>query len=196
MRDGAIHRVDRVVEQLAVVGDEPRRRVEPLVPREHVRIHVADNRELGPGPEGVEVHHRAAALANSRPMRPPPTSPKRTTRSNTGGEARERLLGGRALVHDRHEGARHPGRIRVLDDVAPVDDSGRALLEDGLGAAQDLLVGSAPPAPHEHRHAACRFHDPTVFAELVCGVGLDDVGAQLDRLADEVTTVSASPFTP
>jgi hypothetical protein len=57
VRDGAIHRVDRVVrEQLAVVGDEPRRRVEPLVPPEHLRIHVADNRELGPGPEDVEVH--------------------------------------------------------------------------------------------------------------------------------------------
>ena len=57
VRDGAIDGLDRVVrEQLAVVGEEPRRRLEPLVPGEHVRAHVADHGQLGPDAERADVH--------------------------------------------------------------------------------------------------------------------------------------------
>ena len=52
---------------------------------------------------------------------------------------------------DRHQRARHAGRVVVLDHVAAVDDAGRALAHHRLGAAQHLLVGRAAAAAHEHR---------------------------------------------
>ena len=82
----------------------------------------------------------------------------------------------------------------MLDDVAPVDP-GRALLEDGLGAAHDLLVRRAPAAPHEHGHAARRLHDSTVLAQVV-GSALMTSAPSSAAWRTRVTTVSASPFTP
>ncbi len=72
----------------------------------------------------------------------------------------------------------------MLDHVAAVDDPGRALLEHGLRALEDLLVADAAAAAQQQRHARDRGH-AVVLGEVVGGVGLDDVGAELDRLADE-----------
>ena len=78
----------------------------------------------------------------------------------------------------------HRRGVVVLDHVAAVDDPGRALLEHGVRALEDLLVGDAAAAAHEQRHARDG-DDAVVVGEVVGGVGLDDVGAELDRLADE-----------
>ena len=56
VRDGAVDDLDALVrEQVAVVGDAPRRGLEALVPREHVRARVADADDLGSDAELGEV---------------------------------------------------------------------------------------------------------------------------------------------
>ena len=95
--------------------------------------------------------------------------------------------------------ARHRGRVVVLDDVAAVDDAGRALLHDRVGPAQDLLVGRSAAAAHEHGNAAGDLDHAAVVAEVVRRVGLDHVGAELDRLADErddLLEVAVDPVGP
>ena len=65
VRDGDVHRVD-VVEDLGVVRDQPRRRREPLVPREHVGIRVGDGGDDGARADRLEVRPpcgRAGELA-------------------------------------------------------------------------------------------------------------------------------------
>ena len=77
VRDGAVDRLDRVVrEQLPIVGDEPRRRVEPLVPREHVRVQVADDCQLGPDTGGVEVHPPGGGAGELAPHEPAADEPE------------------------------------------------------------------------------------------------------------------------
>ena len=124
---------------------------------------------------------RPIAAASSRPIRPPPTIP---IAGDAHASVWQRLLGRRALVHDRHQRARHRRRVGVLDDVAPVDDPGRALLEQRVRALEDLLVGDPPAAADQQRDARDR-DDAVVVGEVVGRVGLDDVGAELDRLADD-----------
>ena len=72
----------------------------------------------------------------------------------------------------------------MLDDVAPVDDPARALREDDARALEDLLVGDAAAAPDEDGDAG-RGDDAVIGAQVIGGVGLDHVGAELGRLADE-----------
>ena len=72
----------------------------------------------------------------------------------------------------------------MLDDVAAVDDARGALLEHGVGALEDLLVGDAAAAAQQQRDAG-DLDDAVVLGDVVGRVGLDDVGAELDRLADE-----------
>ena len=72
----------------------------------------------------------------------------------------------------------------MLDDVAAVDDPGGALLEHGVGALEDLAVAHAPAAADEQRDAGDG-HDALVLGDVVAGIGLDDVGAELDGLADD-----------
>ena len=56
VRDGTVDDLDAVVvEQVVVVGDAPRRRLEALVPREHVGARVADGHDLGPDAELGEM---------------------------------------------------------------------------------------------------------------------------------------------
>ena len=95
VRDRAVDGLDRVVgEQVAVVGDEPRRGVEPLEPaRARPGSCRRRGRARGRTPRSARWIQRAAALASSRPISPPPITPKRTTRS---------------AMHDRHQPARHP----------------------------------------------------------------------------------------
>ena len=87
-------------------------------------------------------------------------------------------------VDDAPQRAHHGGRVGVLDDVAPVDDPARALLQDGARAGEDLLVGHAAAAADEDRDAPGG-DDAVVGGQVVGGVGLDDVGAELGGLADE-----------
>jgi hypothetical protein len=85
-------------------------------------------------------------------------------------------------VHDAHQRLGHRGGIGVLDDVAPVDDPRRALVEDRVRALEDLPVGHPAAAPDEQRHARDG-DDAVVVGGVVARVGLDHVGAQLGRLA-------------
>ena len=112
--DGAVDRLDvRVVEQLAPVG---RRAAAPGSAARTRRARRGWCRRRatisGRTPMSARCSQRAAAHANSRPIRPPPITPKRTVRS-----CRAR----------RPSAARHPGRVGVLDHVAAVDDPGGAL---------------------------------------------------------------------
>ena len=69
--DGAVDGLHGIVgEELPVVGDEPRSRLEPLVPREHAGIDVADDRELRTDADVGEVNPargRARELAAHEP---------------------------------------------------------------------------------------------------------------------------------
>ena len=87
--------------------------------------------------------------------------------------------------HDRHQRARHPRRVGVLDHVAAVDDPGRAAAISSRVRSQHLLVGHAAAAADEHRRAAGDLEHARVVGDVVGRVGLDDVGAELDRLAHE-----------
>src|SRR5690606_28302170 len=77
------------------------------------------------------------------------------------------------------------GGLGVLDDVATVNDAARALREEVGGALQDDLVGDAAAAAHEDGDAAGGLYDLVVDGDVVGGVGLDDVGAELDGLTNE-----------
>ena len=122
--------------------------------------------------------------------------PKERLVQDTAAEIGECVFSGDGPVHDRHERVRHPDRVGVLDDVAAVNDPGGAVLEDGLRAAEDLLVGRAPASADEHRHAACRFDGAAVLVEIVGRVGLDHVRPQLDGLTDEGDDRVRIPLTP
>ena len=50
---------------------------------------------------------------------------------------------------------------------------------------EHLLVRDPAAAAHEHRRPAAGLHDAVVVLERVGRVGLDDVGAELRRLADD-----------
>ena len=71
----------------------------------------------------------------------------------------------------------------MLDDVASIDDAARALLQDGLGAAQQFVVLDPSTASHEHRHVSRSLDDLVVVLEIRRRVGLDQVGAELTGLA-------------
>ena len=110
VRHRAVDGLDRLVgEQLTPLGDELRRRMRA---GRTMRARPGSCRRRatssGRTPIGSRWAQRAAALANSRPISPPPTRPKRTTLSAT--ELRQRVRGRRAVVHDRHQRAGHRRR--------------------------------------------------------------------------------------
>src|SRR5215218_575239 len=72
----------------------------------------------------------------------------------------------------------------MLDHVAAVDDPGGALLEHHVRALEDLAVAHPAAAADEQRHARDG-DDAAVVGEVRRRVGLDHVGAEHDRLADE-----------
>jgi hypothetical protein len=92
---------------------------------------------------------------------------------------------GRPFVDDGHERAGHAGRIVVLNDIAPVHDSGGALFDELFRAQQDLGVGRFAAAAHQNGNAARNFDDVVVKAHVVGGIGLDDIRTELDALAYE-----------
>jgi hypothetical protein len=100
-------------------------------------------------------------------------------------QQRERLLGRRAVVHDGHERARHGGAVGMLDHVAAVDDTACALGRDRVRAAQDLRLGGLAAAAREHGHVARDAHDAGEVGRVVGGIGLEQIGAQLRRLAHQ-----------
>ena len=140
---GAVDRVDvRVVEQLALVGRRAAasgssRSYQASTPgwcRRRATISGRTSRS-------ARCSQRAAADANSRPIRPQPMMPKRTTRPH------------RACAR-RHQRARHAARVGVLDDVAAVDDAGGALLHQRPRCARASRRRRPAAAAHEHRRAA------------------------------------------
>ena len=94
-------------------------------------------------------------------------------------------FGGGAIVDDGHEGAGHAGGVGVLDDVAAIDDAGSALLDEFLGAFEDFLIGGLAAAADEDGNLAGDLDDFVVNRDVVRGIGLDDVRAEFDGLADE-----------
>ena len=92
---------------------------------------------------------------------------------------------GYSFVDDRHQRLGHRRRVVVLDDVAAVDDAGRALGHHRLRPAQDRLVGRSTTAAHEHRDVTGDLDHAAIVVEIVRRVGLDHVGSELDRLPDE-----------
>jgi len=61
-------------------------------------------------------------------------------------------------VQERHQRPGDASRFRVLDDVAPVYDSGRALFEERFGPRKDFAIGHLASAAHEHRDAGSGFN--------------------------------------
>src|SRR5919201_2958967 len=106
----------------------------------------------GRTPMSARWTQRAAALANSRPINPPPTTPKRMIRSAI--QHRKCFDCRGTVVYDRHQRAGHRRGVFVLDDVPPVDDAGGAEADHHLGPAEDLLVGCASAAADEHGYGA------------------------------------------
>jgi hypothetical protein len=90
------------------------------------------------------------------------------------------------FVEHGHEGLGDAGGVVVLDDVAAVDDAVDALFKEGGGAFENGAVVDFAAAADEDGDAACGFDDLVVEGDVVGGVGFDDVGAELDGLADEV----------
>ena len=89
------------------------------------------------------------------------------------------------VVQHRHQRAVIAAGFGVLDHVAAVDDAGRALLAARRRPREDLLVVDPAAAAHAAPERRRAVDDAVVLGEVVGGVGLDDVGAELDGLAHE-----------
>jgi hypothetical protein len=103
-------------------------------------------------------HGRQSLSAPAWPARPLGVRPRHASRDRLGAgqarlaavtprrRARWRPRPSRPFVHDRPQGADHRGGIGVLDDVAAVDDPGRALLDERVRPLEHLRVADAAPA--------------------------------------------------
>ena len=174
--DGEVEDVDRVVlEQVAAVGRLVGDRGDAVEPAQRLGARVAHADELRH--DGV-VLQRAPAPDGGRQLA---AHEPRADDADADAILRSSRL---VPVDGLPQRADHGGGLGVLDDVAPVDDPARALREDDARALEDLLVRHAAAAADEDRDAG-RGDDAVVGAEVVGGVGLDDVGAELGGLADE-----------
>jgi hypothetical protein len=97
-------------------------------------------------------------------------------------EQGERRVHTQILVNNAHQRPRDGGGFGVLNDVATVDDAGCALSEQIVGALQDFPISHLAAPTYEHRDAAGGFDHLVVAADVVRGIGLDHIGAQLNRL--------------
>src|SRR5262245_50389254 len=86
------------------------------------------------------------------------------------------------FVNHGHQRTRDGGRFRVLNDVATVNDAGRALFDQSLGALQNLEVGNLSATAHEDRDLSGSLDNLVINAHIVGRVSLNDVGAELDSL--------------
>src|SRR5688572_11995801 len=113
-------------------------------------------------------------------------TPKATSRLGTlTPENLERLLWRGAGVHDGHQGTCHASRILVLNNVAPIDDARRPLLHDFEGSAQDFLLRGLSASPHKDRNPSGYLDHLVVLGNIVARVGLDHIGAEFYRLANQ-----------
>ena len=85
-----------------------------------------------------------------------------------------------------HEGLGDPAWIGVLDDSAPVHDSGGSLVQESLGALEDFAIADATSATNEDGNAAGGFDDFVLEAHVVGGIRFDVVCPKFDGLADKV----------
>jgi hypothetical protein len=73
----------------------------------------------------------------------------------------------------------------VLNDIASVDNPGRALANDFFRAREDLQVAGLSAAPHEHGNLSGRLDNLAIDLWVVRWIGFDDIGPQFHRLANQ-----------
>src|SRR5690606_2946411 len=133
-------------------------------------------------------HHRAAALANSLPINPAPMTPNRITRlliSTRSLQNLHCLLSSCTLVNDRHQSGSHTRRIRMLDNISTIDNTGSALLHQLFGTFENFLLGSPPASSDENRYSGSHFNNSVILLDIVTGIGLYDVGTEFNGLSDK-----------
>ena len=174
VRHGEVQDLDAIVgEQVGVVARAQADAVHAVEPGQRRRVGVAYGHELGA--HRVLLERRPAADGR-RQLATHEAAP-----DDADADPRFGHPGAAALVDDCPQRAHHAGGVGVLDDVAPVDDAGGALLQYGVGAAEQLVVRHPAPAANEHRHPR-RGHDASILRQVVGGVGLDEIGTELGRL--------------
>ena len=88
-------------------------------------------------------------------------------------------------MHDGHQRAGDAGGIGVLDDIASIDNPRGALSDQRHRTSKQFLLGRFAAAAYEHRNATGSFNDLVINGNIVGGIGLNNVGAQLDGLSHE-----------
>ena len=184
VRDGEVEDVEvGVLEQrAAVVGEQPHA-LDALEPGER-RPGSCRTRPRAAACTGwsSSAAQRPIAAASSRPIRPPPTIPMRATLTRRRGERLRRASRPRArptsAPASSPPGCRAGSRCgRRRCPAAPC--SSTACVRSRISWS----VTRPPPRRSSGTRATC--DDAVVVGEVVGRVGLDDVGAELDRLADE-----------
>jgi len=67
-----------------------------------------------------------------------------------------------AVVYDGHKRPGDGARLGMLNNVATVNDAGRALSDQGIGTLEDFSLGRLAAAADEHGHAAGNFDDSVI----------------------------------
>src|SRR3546814_3894359 len=75
--------------------------------------------------------------------------------------------------------------MRMLDDVAAVDDAAGALGQHGLRALEEGAVIDPSAAAHANGGVAGSLDDEMVVVDVVGGIGLDQDCTELAGLTDE-----------
>src|SRR5690606_1834535 len=95
------------------------------------------------------------------------------------------LLSSCTLVNDRHQSGSHTRRIRMLDNISTIDNTGSALLHQLFGTFENFLLGSPPASSDENRYSGSHFNNSVILLDIVTGIGLYDVGTEFNGLSDK-----------
>src|SRR5258706_6949165 len=85
-------------------------------------------------------HQRAEALANSRPIRPQPMTPKLMMRLLISSQHLQRLLRCGLFVNNRHQGTSDASWRWMLNYITPVDNPTCALLHEDICTLDDDFI--------------------------------------------------------
>src|SRR5579863_8201281 len=89
------------------------------------------------------------------------------------------------MVDNGHQGFGHARWVGMLNDIAPVHDSGNALLDQRMRTLQYFEVRSPAAAAHQYGNATGDTDHLVIIVRIGSGVGFDDVSAQFNRLTDQ-----------